>query len=201
MLASRSGSSSTVGDRRLHRAPRLVLVLAVAEPAVVHQIEHIGERPLDAAPAAPQADGAHAGRVDQPAAARQAAPAPSRWWCAGRAGRPRAPPPVAARGCPTSALISVLLPTPLAPSRAIVALPAANAASASTPSPLIPLAVSTGTPGAADVQRGSTDARRVVDEVALGQHDDRARRHCPTPAPARVPAAAGSVARSARAPA
>ena len=72
MLASRSGSSVPVGDRGLHRTARLVLVLAVAEAAVVHQLEHIGEGPLDAVTAAPQADGAHAGRVDQPAAARQA---------------------------------------------------------------------------------------------------------------------------------
>ena len=80
---------------------------------------------LDAVPAAPQADGAHAGRVDQPARRRAAAPARTRWWCGARVGRPRAPSAVACRSWPTSAFTSVLLPTPLAPSSAMVPLPAA----------------------------------------------------------------------------
>ena len=72
MLSRRVGSSVPVVDRCVDRAARLLLVLAVAEPAVVHQVEHVGERPLDAAAAAPQADRTHAGRVDQPAVAGQA---------------------------------------------------------------------------------------------------------------------------------
>ena len=62
------GFERASSDRRLHRAAGLLLVLAVAEAAVVHQLEHVGERPLDATPAAPQADCPHARRVDQPAA-------------------------------------------------------------------------------------------------------------------------------------
>ena len=51
--------------------PGLLVVLAVAEPALVHQVEHVGERPLDALAGQPQAERAHAGRVDQPALAGQ----------------------------------------------------------------------------------------------------------------------------------
>ena len=54
----------------------------------------------------------------------------------------------------------------------MVALPAAKPASASTPSPVIPLAVRIVHSGRCGVQR--LDRRgRVVDQVALGQHDDR----------------------------
>ena len=56
----------TVGHRCAHGAIGFVVVLAVAEATVIHQLEDIGERILDAAATAPQADGAHAGRVDEP---------------------------------------------------------------------------------------------------------------------------------------
>jgi hypothetical protein len=42
-------------------------VLAVAEAAVLGQVEHIDERPLDATATAPQAHGAHTRGVDEPA--------------------------------------------------------------------------------------------------------------------------------------
>src|SRR4051794_35755010 len=45
-----------VGDRRLHCAARFVLVLAVAEPAPIGEVEDVGEGAFDAAPARPQAD-------------------------------------------------------------------------------------------------------------------------------------------------
>ena len=54
------------GDRRLHGAAGFLIVLAVAEPAAVHQVEHVGEGPLDAVARQPQAQRPHARRVDQP---------------------------------------------------------------------------------------------------------------------------------------
>ena len=53
-------------DRRLYRTARFSIVLAVTEPAVVHQIEDVGERPLDPVARQPQAQRPHTGRVDQP---------------------------------------------------------------------------------------------------------------------------------------
>jgi hypothetical protein len=55
---------------RLHRlshgTTRLLLVLAVTEPAVIHEFEDVGESPLDAMTARPQADGSHTRCVDKP---------------------------------------------------------------------------------------------------------------------------------------
>ena len=42
------GVEAAVVDRRPHGAAGLLVVLAVPEPALVHQVEHVGERPLDA---------------------------------------------------------------------------------------------------------------------------------------------------------
>ena len=46
-------------------------MLAVTKAAVVHQIEHISKRALDALSAEPQADRTHTGRVEQPATTGQ----------------------------------------------------------------------------------------------------------------------------------
>ena len=59
---------------------------------------------------------------------------------------------------PTKALTNVLLPTPEAPSRAIVELPTAYSASSAMPSPLIPLAVNTSTAGATDRSEATDSA-------------------------------------------
>ena len=41
------GVERPVLDRLAHGAARLLVVLAVTEPAVIHQLEDVGERPLD----------------------------------------------------------------------------------------------------------------------------------------------------------
>ena len=61
---------------------------------------------------------------------------------------------------PVNAFTNVDFPTPLAPSNAIVSFPPTRARSASTPSPLTPLAHSTGTP-AATASSDSIDASAV----------------------------------------
>ena len=54
-----------------YRTPGLLVVLAVAAAAVIHEVEHVGERPLDAVARQPQADCAHPGGVDEPTLTRQ----------------------------------------------------------------------------------------------------------------------------------
>ena len=65
------GVEAAVGDRRPHRAARLLVVLAVPEAALVHEVEDVGERPLDALTGQPQAQGADTRGVDQPPLAGQ----------------------------------------------------------------------------------------------------------------------------------
>ena len=123
------GVERAVVDGRPHGAARLLVVLAVAEPAVLHQLEDVGEGPLDALARQPQAEGPDARRVDQPAAGRAAAAARRRPWCDGRDRRRCAPRSSPARATPSRALTSVDLPTPLAPRKASVRPPSANARS------------------------------------------------------------------------
>ena len=65
------GVEAALGDGLAHRAAGLLIVLAVPEPAVLHQVEHVGEGPLDALAGQPQAHGPHARRVDEPSLAGQ----------------------------------------------------------------------------------------------------------------------------------
>ena len=85
------GVEATLLDGRPHGAARLLVVLAVPEPAVLHQLEDVGEGPLDALARQPQAHRPHARRVDEPALAGQRRAAGRRRWCGGPAGRRCAP--------------------------------------------------------------------------------------------------------------
>ena len=192
-LAKRSGSSAPVGDRRTHGAARLLVVLAVAEAALLHQLEHVGERPLDALARQPQAHRPHAGRVDQPALAGQRQQLRRRRSCAGRAGRRRAP----------SVTACTLLAEQGVDQRRLAGAARAEErqrAAAGGERPQRPRAGAR--PPAGDEHRhaeGDLDElaaapARVVDEVGLGQHDRRRRRRCRTPARARARAGAGSAA-------
>ena len=113
------GVEPAVVDRLAHRTPGLLVVLAVAEPALVHQLEHVGEGSLDAAARQPQRQRPHPRRVDQPAAAGHGdqlgghGRVPTRW-------SPVRTAVVACTSAPTRAFTSVDLPTPLAPRNATV---------------------------------------------------------------------------------
>ena len=58
-------------DRGTHRATGFAVVFAVAEPTVIHQIEHIGEGALDASTRQPQTDRPKSGGIDEPTARRK----------------------------------------------------------------------------------------------------------------------------------
>ena len=85
------GVEAPVVDRGPHRAARLLVVLAVAEAALVHEVEDVGERPLDALAGQPEAERPDARRVDQPALAGQRQQLGGDGRVAARAGRPRGP--------------------------------------------------------------------------------------------------------------
>ena len=172
-LCEALGIERAVVDRRAHGAARLLVVLAVAEAALVHQLEHVGEGALDALARQPQRQRAHARRVDQPAAVvRHRAAARRRRWCGGRGGR-RGPSVVACRCSPSRALTSVDLPTPLAPRKATVRPDAELAAQLVEPArPLRPL---DDDHRHAEGHLLQLPPRRlgIVDEIGLGEHHDR----------------------------
>ena len=58
-------------DRRLDSAARLLVVLAVTETAVIHQVEHVGECTLDPVAGQPETQSAYTRRVDEPPLAGQ----------------------------------------------------------------------------------------------------------------------------------
>ena len=160
---------------------------------MLHQVEDVGERPLDALARQPQAHRPHAGRVDQPALAGQ------RQQLGGDGGVAAALVALAdlggrlARPTPSRALTSVDLPMPLAPRNASVRPPAANARSVVDA-------------GAAFARWRRARARRGRPRRARGgpARDRRrgrpwsarrpARRRCRTPARARARGGAGSAA-------
>ena len=53
-------------DSGAHRTPRLTIMFAVSEPAMVHEIEHVGKGLLDSTARQPQTDRPEPRGVDQP---------------------------------------------------------------------------------------------------------------------------------------
>ena len=167
-------------QRRPHRAARLGVVRAVAEPALLGQLLDVGEHQVQRLRRRRSARRCAGPGCPRPGRRRAAAPARGAPWCGGPCRRRAAP------GSASRPRRRARWSASTCRRRTGRAAPASGPATtcartASSPSPVVALTVSTSTPGAA----AATSARQLVGvghQVGLGQHDQRASHRSPRPA-------------------